>query len=99
MVRAMFEKQKLGLPDIVGVDEPEVRPRDVNPVDEEYRSMLIELQSNFDAYRKEAGIDLRTLREQLDTAQKENGGLRIQLARFESQVKYQDGNIYSQVTN
>ncbi|KAK9764735.1 Protein mlp1 [Basidiobolus ranarum] len=54
----------------------------------DYPKLLIEVQSEFDAYRKETDIDTKMLRDQIDAIQKEGSEYRIQLARANAQIDF-----------
>ncbi|RKP05362.1 hypothetical protein THASP1DRAFT_32796 [Thamnocephalis sphaerospora] len=54
----------------------------------EVTSMLRELQEHFDAYRKESGADLHTLREQLGDAQRQCTQYRVDIAQANAQITY-----------
>jgi nucleoprotein TPR len=61
------------------------------PASPEMRTMLRELQEHFDAYRKESGADLHTLKEQLEQAQNQCTTYRIEVAQANAQITYLNG--------
>ena len=52
----------------------------------EYAKLLKDLQTHFDAYRQESATDRATLKQQVDSLSKQNGELRGEAARSNSQV-------------
>ncbi|KAJ1980870.1 Filament-forming protein [Dimargaris xerosporica] len=54
----------------------------------EYPKLLHELQANFDAYRRETGVDIKHMQTQLDAAQREASDHRVQCARAQAQVDF-----------
>lgn len=52
----------------------------------DYSKLLKDLQSHFDAYRQESATDRATLKQQVDSLSKQNGELRGEAARSNSQV-------------
>ena len=58
---------------------------------EMYRKQLVDLQTDFDAYRKETSLDNRSLQEQLHTSQKEVSDFRVQNAQSKTQNAFLQG--------
>lgn len=52
----------------------------------DYAKLLKDMQIHFDAYKQEAALDNKTLKDQVDSASKENSQLRNDAARSNSQV-------------
>ena len=52
----------------------------------EYAKLYKDMQAHFDAYKHEAATDRSTLREQVDSLSRQNGELRSEVARSNSQV-------------
>lgn len=83
MLRNLLEHQKNNEPRSESVSENAETNAD-------YSLAFTELQANFDMYRREAGVDLRSLRQQLDESQKEASALKVKLANSNAQLSYQE---------
>lgn len=55
--------------------------------DGEYEALVADLQRNFDIYRKETGVDMQKLREELQESQKETARLETELAKATAKVE------------
>ncbi|KAJ1907444.1 Filament-forming protein, partial [Tieghemiomyces parasiticus] len=64
----------------------------------DYASLLRELQTNFDSYRAESGVDLRRVQDQLETAQREAAESRLAHARAQAQVDFLNERYQALVT-
>lgn len=89
MFRRMAETHRSGPAE---AESPAGSQRDVfasieqNPMEEpEVTTMLRELQSNFDSYRQESGIDRKAMREQVDKLSSEKNSLQAEVAKVRSQ--------------
>lgn len=89
MFRRMAETHRSGAAE---PGSPSASQRDVfasieqNPMEEpEVTTMLRELQSNFDSYRQESGIDRKAMREQVDKLSSEKNSLQAEVAKVRSQ--------------
>ncbi|RKP11508.1 hypothetical protein BJ684DRAFT_21916, partial [Piptocephalis cylindrospora] len=63
----------------------------------ESMQLLQELQANFDRYRQEAGVDLRTTRSQLREAEQELSQLRVQLGQIQAKYSLEQERLASQL--
>lgn len=65
--------------------------RVADPEDTKYRDMYIQVQTDYDAFRKEVGVDSRMLKDQIDSLKHEKNDLALQVAKLNTQLGYQNG--------
>jgi nucleoprotein TPR len=59
-----------------------------SPKRNDYETFYMDLQREFDVYRKECGTDTRMLKQQLDEKSQENTNLSIKVAKLQNQIEY-----------
>lgn len=84
MFRRLLAQTGKSIPEI-GQEESQTNLTKTEP---NYTALIAELQSNFDAYRTEIGIDTRSLKDSLANSQRETSSLNVQLAQAQAQINF-----------
>lgn len=64
-----------------------------------YQSLHKQLQNDFDAYRKEIGIDSKVIKEELDRTRNERNLGSVQIAKLSTQLEYQQERYQSVISS
>lgn len=90
--RNMLQNMLQGRPPLIELSDQAMEGETgSSPKSTESMQLLQELQTNFDQYRQEAGVDLRTTREQLREAEQELSQLRVQLGQVQAKYYLEQG--------